>query len=427
MSIKKLRAGRVPTVTAEQYVGEIGSIFWNESSGELRLSDGVTLGGHPLPITIASSTTVGGIKAGPGIVISADGTLLIDSEGLEFAFGDFTSVVGQYDDLTDYALLGSIKTDEDIVIASNGIGTVKVVGGFAVYKTDGTYTEALNIDPVFQVSEIGKITAATLDITNTADLDFTAPLNVSINAAGLTKVPSVISGAVAQFTGRDDRQPAVVIDAYGVDGGQTMTGGKVVFRTGRGTNASTTAVQSGDRLGTFAAAGWASNGYAGIDSGSIIIRATENFTTTARGASVEIRAVATGTLTPTSIATFDAITGVTSATGFVAATNYKGNSRNAGTLTAGATLTIDYATDHHVFANITGAITIAHTNIVAGRNVKVILLNATGGNWQVDAGVIDINVTGNDATTNLNSNRMGAYEFVSFGTTTATIYANINK
>jgi hypothetical protein len=121
------------------------------------------------------------------------------------------------------------------------------------------------------------------------------------------------------------------------------------------------------------------------------------------------------------------IAGNVSTVGYVSAQTYRGNTRNVGTLGAGGTLTIDYATDQYVFVNITGAITIAHTNIIAGRNVKVVVVNATGTNYAVNTGVADINTTGNNAGANLNSTRMGVYEFISFGTTTTTLYASVNK
>jgi hypothetical protein len=48
MSIRKFRAGRTTTAIVTDYVGEYGSIFWDESIGELRLSDGETPGGLPI-------------------------------------------------------------------------------------------------------------------------------------------------------------------------------------------------------------------------------------------------------------------------------------------------------------------------------------------------------------------------------------------
>ena len=50
MTIKKIVAGRINTVTADEYIGESGTIFYNESLGDLRLSDGETVGGIPLNV-----------------------------------------------------------------------------------------------------------------------------------------------------------------------------------------------------------------------------------------------------------------------------------------------------------------------------------------------------------------------------------------
>jgi hypothetical protein len=48
VTIQKIKSGRINTVVADAYVGEIGTIFYNQDIGDLRLSDGVSLGGIPL-------------------------------------------------------------------------------------------------------------------------------------------------------------------------------------------------------------------------------------------------------------------------------------------------------------------------------------------------------------------------------------------
>ena len=45
MTVQKIRSGRITSVDADEYVGERGIIFYNEELGDLRLSDGVTVGG----------------------------------------------------------------------------------------------------------------------------------------------------------------------------------------------------------------------------------------------------------------------------------------------------------------------------------------------------------------------------------------------
>ena len=47
MTIRKIEAGRVITKDLNTFVGQAGTIFYSETTGELRLSDGVTPGGIP--------------------------------------------------------------------------------------------------------------------------------------------------------------------------------------------------------------------------------------------------------------------------------------------------------------------------------------------------------------------------------------------
>ena len=78
MSIRKIRAGRVPGVSASQYIGERGTIFWNELTGNLRLSDGVTVGGNPIHIYAANAIY------DHSIIPTADNTYDLGSELLRW-------------------------------------------------------------------------------------------------------------------------------------------------------------------------------------------------------------------------------------------------------------------------------------------------------------------------------------------------------
>ena len=55
MAVRKIRAGRVGSVTVNQFVGEQGTIFYEDTTGEMRISNGATAGG------IAIGTGGGGI------------------------------------------------------------------------------------------------------------------------------------------------------------------------------------------------------------------------------------------------------------------------------------------------------------------------------------------------------------------------------
>ena len=79
MTIQKIRSSRVSSIDADQFTGEKGMIFYNEDLGDLRISDGETLGGiflsngsgsgsYTLPV--ATATRLGGVKIGDNITIS---------------------------------------------------------------------------------------------------------------------------------------------------------------------------------------------------------------------------------------------------------------------------------------------------------------------------------------------------------------------
>lgn len=81
MPIQKIKSGRVITVTSDNFVGEHGTIFYDEILGDLRLGDGSTPGGRILTfggsstLLPATTSTLGGIKVGANLSISIDGTL----------------------------------------------------------------------------------------------------------------------------------------------------------------------------------------------------------------------------------------------------------------------------------------------------------------------------------------------------------------
>lgn len=381
MAIYDFFLSRNNGATAETHIGHAGRLFYDSTDGLFRLSDGITPGGKVVAnlslagigtqepinpfegelwynpttkelwayyngafqgtINPATETTLGGIKAGPGLVVASDGTVSLDSSGIPFNFGDFYAFTNT--GLSDGACLSSINPDQDINIVSNGSGTINIVGTFHIHTTNSNLEESLTSPPVFSVSANGDINATTLNIKNAADLGLIAPLNVTINENGLTKTPTIVTGSVAQFTGRDNRAALLVLDTYGIDSSTSITGGQFVFRSGRGTNAVTTAVQSGDRLGELVAAGWASNGYGGLAVGGLRILANENYTPTARGSKLELFVTPNGTLTPTTIATVDS-NGITLASGkTITGTVSTATSLDAATSILAGTISIDPA------------------------------------------------------------------------------------
>lgn len=83
MPVQKIKSGRVLNPGVNQFIGEKGTIFFDEDVGELRLSDGHTPGGIPITsggtgtfvLSVATTSTLGGVKVGSGLSVTPDGTL----------------------------------------------------------------------------------------------------------------------------------------------------------------------------------------------------------------------------------------------------------------------------------------------------------------------------------------------------------------
>jgi hypothetical protein len=113
-------------------------------------------------------------------------------------------------------------------------------------------------------------------------------------------------------------------------------------------------------------------------------------------------------------------------TNLVTAKNYAGQARNAGTLGAAGTLTIDFATDHNVLVTLTTTATIAFSNITSGKTVTVLVKNATGQNRAVTTGVVVGNTSGGNEVPNVNDGRTGVFVYRTFGTASTDIYCEVN-
>jgi hypothetical protein len=98
------------------------------------------------------------------------------------------------------------------------------------------------------------------------------------------------------------------------------------------------------------------------------------------------------------------------------------STRDAGTLSSG-TLTLDHLADDVVLVTVTGNITIAHTNMSAGREVRLIVKNVSGTSTRtITTGVANGNMSNGDNTTSVGITRSGMFNYVNMGTTTAELY-----
>lgn len=276
MSIRKLRSGRVPTATALDYVGEAGTIFWDETIGRLKLSDGETPGGSPLPIYVAAPGIVGGIKPGPGVIISNDGTLVIDSTGLTFNFGDFIASINEGP--SDGAILSSKNANQDISIVSNGTGTVNVVGDFHIHKTDSTLEGALTSTPVFAVDRTG---VTTILVPNTVTTS--GGVEIVGNDLGVFQTP-LNTGVMLHVTGNDPDGVASPSRIYN-DAIAGYSGW--IGRRYNGTSAIPAAVQSNDEVMRLGANAYRSGGFNAVGGSNIRFVSTDNQSALTQGMKID--------------------------------------------------------------------------------------------------------------------------------------------
>lgn len=112
----------------DAYLGHVGRLFYDSTDKVLRIGNG-TPGGERITYPVATETTVGGIKAGPGANVSVDGTLTIDTAGLPLSFGDFTANVN---------ILTMVNVNEDMILETSGNAEIQLVGNVGFYKPSGS-------------------------------------------------------------------------------------------------------------------------------------------------------------------------------------------------------------------------------------------------------------------------------------------------
>ena len=313
-------------VTGENYVGHTGRLFYDDATREIKISDGVTPGGNPIPVTVATdatagsirpgqafnmdgeflrlntgpsltvtdnalrllpgtSTTIGGIKAGPGIVIASDGTLTIDSAGLSFSFGDFFATTASDVDSSTVAVLSSVNENESVVIASNGTGTVKIVGELHVHAVADGITDvegALAVEPVFSVLSTGKIRMLVPDADTAA-----GAFEIIGNESGDTFPPDQ-TGVILHTTGNNGTVNRVYHDAnnnYPI----------IVGRRYNGTVASPTKVLDGEVFFRIAGQAATDSTFETFGPAKISFVATEDQGPTNQGGKIVVDVTANGT------------------------------------------------------------------------------------------------------------------------------------
>lgn len=171
MPVQKIKSGRIITVEANTYIGEKGTIFYDEFTPQLRLSDGLTPGGllftggggtGTYVLVTATNTKLGGIKIGANISIAPDGTI---SVAAPFS--------GNYNDLTNKPAPYVLGT------ATNAsLGGVKIGSGLSV-SADGTLSAVSTSSYVLPAATTSSLGGIKVGANLTIDPDGTLNANTA--------------------------------------------------------------------------------------------------------------------------------------------------------------------------------------------------------------------------------------------------------
>lgn len=368
MTIRKLRAGRVSTVNAATWIGSAGTIFYDETTGTLKIADGETPGGK---------------------------RIVLNAEDINLAFGDFVA---------DNNNLSTVQPNQDLNLISNGTGSINIVGEFHIHTTIG----GLSSDPVFVVKSDGQSKFIVPDQDN-----LQGAVSIIGNSAGIYQTP-VNTGVMLHITGQEGIPSRSYNDALGGYSG-------FIGRRANGTPSNPTQVLANEEVTRYAANAFTDDGYKSFGVGQLRWYANENQTATTQGGRAEFWVTPNGETGAVLVAKFDPQDGVTaskftgdlygnvfgvasSLKGSVVSSNtnltvldttnptatFTGNTtgthlglltrsvRNAGVIADNGTLTVNFATDDIITCSWGNGLNIVYTNYTAGRIVKVIATKITG-------------------------------------------------
>ena len=315
-------------------------------------------------ISPAANNKVGGIKPGPGVDISLDGELTIDTANLPLSFGNF---------IANNNVLSIVNVDENMILQTDGNAEIQLVGNIGFYKPAPLPPNVAN--RYFSATSDGQIQILVPD---------TDPLAGAVNIIGSTSgnfSPPVNTGVMLQLTGQANIPSRLYNDSIG-------SFAAFVGRRINGNVNSPTAVQAGDEMIRISATGYNGSEVAPSGSARIVFQAMENFTTTNAGSNLSFWTAAIGSNTLTKIATID------NANGFVATKVVSTGNANVGNLgTAGLIV----ATGNVTGGNLTTAGIVSATGNVSGGNLTTAGVvaatgNVSGGNLVTTGSA---NVTGN--------------------------------
>ena len=247
-TVGKIEAGR-SVADISTFVGELGRLFYDMTTGNIRISDGSTPGG--LPINISTGT---------------------------FNAGDFKFASNT---------VSMALTNENMNLLANGTGVVNIVGPLNLFGAAGltsqSYFSATAQGEIKIVDLLPSSYQAALTVTGSSDGSFVTPQNL---------------GTMIQVSG-DPGLPSRIYN----DGNGNYAG--FFGRRFNGSTATPTQVVNTQEIFRLGATPYTSSGWPATSTARIQFLATENQTSTAQGNQIVFATTPIGTATITPIATVD--------------------------------------------------------------------------------------------------------------------------
>lgn len=396
-SVQNFFTSRDNNTDPATYVGQLDRLWYNPVTNSIFVSNGNTPGGVPVALATGANITaniirvntltstsgniavtgnlvisgnispaaankIGGIYPGPGVVISNQGELTIDTANLPLSFGNFTA---------SNNVLSIVNVDEDMILQTEGDAEIQLIGNVGFYKPDGLPPDPANLFAFFNNDgQVSFYVPAT---------DPTAGAVKIIGSASGNFSPPVLTGVMLHITGQSNDASRFYNDGVG-------SFAAFVGRRINGSVNSPTAIQAGDEIIRISSTGYDGTQIPGAGTARIVFQAMENYTSTARGSNLSLWATAVGSNVLTQVANVTVENGI-SATKFNTPT------------TVNAT------------GNITGGNLITSGQINATGNIS-------GGNLALTSGGI-ISSTGLISTTgNISAGNVNSYVVLPAGTTT---------